>query len=222
MAEPTVVWRIVPKQRTSLAPSRSRGSICPPYPMKIPCFDPIFPASAIESQLGEVQMELRRCERYWSRMRWEDSSTVRKCAQNSTVLPLAGFALQASSRALQMSYCGCSWQCCWRGGLKRIEFADCDVEYSIRPLWLAASLELQLSTKTFAVKTLAYIIVSSIYSKFDNLLNWSFYYSKLGWGDQILEVTWYENELKFRAERASSWTPSNLDISVTQQFPRLP
>jgi hypothetical protein len=134
MGKLTEVERTVLTQRTSPAPSRSRGSICQPYPSQIPCSHPIFPALASGNLEAVVQKGWRRLEGYLSRTRPEGSKDERVGAQHSRALPLDGFEPRASSKASQMPSCGCSWQ----ERLERVELRSrnrtVDVEHGLMPL----------------------------------------------------------------------------------------
>jgi hypothetical protein len=128
MASLTEVGRTALIQHTFPVPSQSRGSICLPCPTKIPCSDPIFPALAIGSLEVVVQKEWRMLEGCLSRTPPKDLKKVRVGAQRSKVLPLGGSEPRASSKALQMPLCGCSWQNCWRGVDLRSRNVSVDVE----------------------------------------------------------------------------------------------
>ena len=134
MAKLTEVERTVLTQRTSPAPSRSRGSICQPYPSRILCSHPIFPALASGNLEAVVQKGWRMLEGYLSRTRPEGSKDERVGAQHSRALPLGGFEPRASSKASQMPSCGCSWQ----ERLERVELRSrnrtVDVEHGLMPL----------------------------------------------------------------------------------------
>jgi hypothetical protein len=134
MARLTEVGRIVLTQHTSLSPSRSRGSICQPYPTKIPCSRPIFPALAIGSLEAVVQKEWRTLEGCLSRTRLENLSEMRVGAQHWKTLPLGGFESRAWSKALEMSSCGCSWQGGRRGVELRSGNRGVDVEHGLMHL----------------------------------------------------------------------------------------
>lgn len=134
MAKLTEVERTVLIQRTSPAPSRSRGSICQPYPSQIPCSHPIFPALASGNLEAVVQKEWRTLEGCLLRTRLGGSKDEQVGAQHSRALQLDGFEPRASSKASQMPSCCCPWQeRLERVGL-RSRNRTVDVEHRLVPL----------------------------------------------------------------------------------------